>query len=75
MNREMFVDGVIKIILTLGKDHHGCKEEGILIAKQLLGVEVGSNPIREMINEVSPHEIEAYKKALSLFIDGNEPQK
>lgn len=71
MNKELFTEGLIKIILTLEKDHHGCKEEGILIAKHLLGVEVESNPIREMINEVSQQEVEDYKKALNSFVTNN----
>jgi predicted secreted Zn-dependent protease len=74
MNRELFTEGLIKIILTLEKDHHGCKEEGISIAKQLLGVEieVESNPIRAMINEVSQQEIEDYKKVLNSFVTDNK---
>ena len=72
MDNQSLIDGLIKIILTLENDHHGCKEEGILIAKQLLGVKIESNHIREMINEVSQQEIEDYKKVLSSFIANNK---
>lgn len=51
---------LVKVILTLQSDHHGCKEEAINMAKEALGIEVEHNSIREMINVVSEDEIEKY---------------
>lgn len=51
---------LVKIILTLQSDHHGCKEEAINIAKEALGIEIEHNSIREMINEISEDQIEKF---------------
>ncbi|AOW76229.1 hypothetical protein A3Q34_04775 [Colwellia sp. PAMC 20917] len=51
---------LVKLILTLQSDHHGCKEEAINIAKEALGIEIEHNSIREMINIVSEQKIEEY---------------
>jgi len=51
---------LVKIILTLQSDHHGCKEEAINMAKEALGIEIEHNSIREMINEVSEDQIERF---------------
>ncbi|MBA6295964.1 hypothetical protein [Colwellia sp. MB02u-9] len=51
---------LVKIILTLQGDHHGCKEEAINMAKEALGIEIEHNSIREMINEISEEQIENF---------------
>jgi hypothetical protein len=51
---------LVKMILTLESDHHGCKEEVINIAKEALGIEIEHNSIREMINIVSEEKIINY---------------
>ncbi|MBA6390478.1 hypothetical protein H4J38_06735 [Colwellia sp. BRX10-3] len=51
---------LVKVILTLQSDHHGCKEEAINMAKEALGIEVEHNSIREMINVVSEEKIEQF---------------
>jgi len=51
---------LVKVILTLQSDHHGCKEEAINMAKEALGIEVEHNSIREMINVVSEEQIEEF---------------
>ncbi|AAZ24864.1 hypothetical protein [Colwellia psychrerythraea] len=51
---------LVKVILTLQSDHHGCKEEAINMAKEALGIEVEHNSIREMINVVSEEQIDKY---------------
>jgi hypothetical protein len=51
---------LVKVILTLQSDHHGCKEEAINMAKEALGIEVEHNSIREMINVVSEEKIDKY---------------
>jgi hypothetical protein len=55
---------LVKIILTLQSDHHGCKEEAINMAKEALGIEIEHNPIREMINIVSEDQIEKFMNLL-----------
>lgn len=49
---------LVKIILTLENNHHGCKEEAVNLAKQALGYEIEHNEIREMINQVSDEKVE-----------------
>jgi ribosomal protein L12E/L44/L45/RPP1/RPP2 len=51
---------LVKIILTLQSDHHGCKEEAINMAKEALGIEIEHNAIRKMINEISEEQIEKF---------------
>lgn len=51
---------LVKVILTLQSDHHGCKEEAINMAKEALGIVVEHNSIREMINVVSEEQIEKF---------------
>jgi hypothetical protein len=51
---------LVKIILTLQSDHHGCKEEAVNMAKEALGIKIEHNSIREMINEVSEDQIEKF---------------
>ena len=55
---------LVKMILTLQSDHHGCKEEAINMAKEALGIEVEHNTIREMINVVSEEKIERFMNLL-----------
>lgn len=49
MNRAM-QETLVKIIVTLENDHHGCKNEAVNLAKSALGIEIEHNAIREMIN-------------------------
>ncbi|GGW72358.1 hypothetical protein GCM10008111_30580 [Alishewanella tabrizica] len=49
---------LVKIILTLQDDHHGCKEEAINLAKQALGCEIQHNDIREIINKISEERVD-----------------
>ncbi len=48
---------LVKIILTLESQHHGCREEALNIAKETLGYDIEHNPIREMINNISEEEV------------------
>ncbi len=55
---------LVKIILTLQSDHHGCKEEAINMAKEALGIEIEHNLIREMINEIPDTKIKNFISCL-----------
>jgi len=55
---------LVKIILTLESEHHGCREEALNIAKHTLGYPIKHNPIREMINEISYEDVEKMVNSL-----------
>ena len=49
---------LVKIILTLESQHHGCREEALNIAREVLGYRIEHNPVREMINSISETDVE-----------------
>ena len=58
MSESELKRSLVKIILTLETQHHGCREEALNIAKETLGFEIEHNPIREMINVISEDEVD-----------------
>ncbi|BEU01904.1 hypothetical protein OAG1_07040 [Agarivorans sp. OAG1] len=58
MYEQNIKEVLIKIILTLENDHHGCKQEACNIAKSALGIDFQHNDLREMMNSISEHDIQ-----------------
>lgn len=56
---------LVKIIVTLENDHHGCKEEAINLAKTALGMKIEHNTIREMINSLDEKHIQDFMKKVT----------
>ncbi|MDO6777374.1 hypothetical protein Q4591_18705 [Shewanella sp. 3_MG-2023] len=56
---------LVKIIITLENDHHGCKEEAVNLAKSALGIEIEHNTIREMINSLDEKHIQALMTSIN----------
>ena len=65
MDREM-QETLVKIIVTLENDHHGCKEEAINLARIALGIEIEHNPIREMINSLDEKRVQEIISSLKV---------
>jgi len=66
MTEFEFKHTLAKIILTLQSSHHGCNEEAVNIALDALNVSIEHNPIREMINIVTPEQVDSFIKSLEL---------
>ncbi|WP_068546541.1 hypothetical protein [Thalassotalea crassostreae] len=64
MDNDSIKKGLVKIILTLENNHHGCKQEASNIARELLGCKIEHNEVREMINVVEDEDIESVIKSL-----------
>ncbi len=65
MKDEEYRVALVKIILTLQNQKHGCKEEAINIAMEALGSEIEHNPIREMINSIKDEDVKRLVTSLN----------
>ncbi|MEZ9540315.1 hypothetical protein AB4160_19295 [Shewanella sp. 10N.286.51.B8] len=57
---------IVRIVLTLEAQHHGCREEALNIAREALGLDIEHNPIREMINTIDEDSVDSFVEVLSL---------
>ncbi|MCG9698002.1 hypothetical protein [Shewanella sp. Isolate11] len=57
---------LVKIIVTLENDHHGCKDEAINLAKSALGIDIEHNAIREMINHLDEERVQKILSTLEV---------